>query len=921
MIRTLPLLFALITLPLFLQAQRIIGSLQDSSKQPLIGATVMLIQEKDSALASFVLTNDKGEFRLSPLKQQTYLLKVSFLGYQQEEQKVTLREGQKEVLLDPITLFPQDLTLDKVSIEADKSPILMKDDTVEYNADVFGAQPGEVVEDLLKKLPGVDVDENGDIKAQGQRVNKVTVDGKEFFGNDPKLATKNLPADAIKKVQVFDEKSDEEDISGVDDGTVNQTINLELKEDRKTGYFGNVEAGYGTNERYQFKGNINRFSPKTQVSAIGLANNINEDGFSFNEYIQFMGGLSSFMEGGSVNIQIDENSGIPLSGLNQNGIFTTEAGGLNGNIDLSKKLRLTTNYLFSGVGTRKEQEVNREQFLTDEFFLSEIENRQSNQYYNHRLNSKLRFRGDSIARFNLGLNLGLRNANNFDTTRTDVFGAETNLENTANRTNENSRRVLDGEITMSYLTRLKKKGRSLSLSSNVSRELDEQSGLFQSMNTLFPGGIVFTTNITQDQDQFENELAYGANIKYTEPLGKNGNSLSFLYNLSNTSEEQDRDVFDRFPRRERNIALSNQFQRDYRFQRGGLILALNGEKTNFQIGANFQNSLLQGDLISLGDSVRQTFNTVLPSMRFNYKWKTGLRGGLRYRTTFREPSLTQLQPFIDNRDPFNLYIGNPALRPEYIHALTGDFLLYDSFSFTSLFAFLTAEYSQNPIVEARDVDSLFRQIRRPINVDNAIRIRGSINFDTPIKRLKMKVGIRLEPNFNRGITFINGNENMVNRWTNSVGLRLENRKKKSFDAAIGAKLTFNDVRYSLSSELDRSFLNQVYYADLRVNFLKNWIFRTNFDWAIYAGGNFAEDVQVPLLKASLTRQLFKKKVRLEIEAFDILNQNKGITRRAELNYIEDGNSLTLRRFFSFKLSYSLGSNPNKGSGAFIIDKR
>ncbi len=907
MTKKLSILLILGLLPLCVWAQRITGTVSDSSGQPLPGASIILVQEVDSTIASFVLTNEAGEFRLPGLKPLPYSLKVSFLGYATVEKRVDLTRGQKEEDLGAIVLYPEDLVTDQVDIEAERSPIQLKGDTLSYNADVFDAQPGELVEDLLKKLPGVEVDESGNIKAQGRNVGKVRVDGEEFFGDDPKMATKNLPADAIKSVEVYDEKTDEEDISGTDDGEVNQTINLTLKEDKKRGYFGNVEGGYGSDDRYTLKGNVNRFAPKAQFSLIGLSNNINENGFSISEYIEFMGGIGSFMKDGVINIPVDENSGIPISALDRNGILTTQGGGINSSIELTPKLQFNANYMLSGLGTRREEDFTREQFLEEDFFTSENERMSRDQFYSHRLSTGLRFRGDSIARFRFNLNLGYRGGQNRDSSMTEVFGVEGNLENSSRRINQSEAQKIDGEASFSYLTRILKKGRTISFRGRIGGEMSNQTGLFEAANTLFLPRMTLTNDLSQDQSQEENKLTYGGRVQYTEPLGKVGNRLQFTYAIQNYRQNQDRDVFDLFPFRERNTLLSNSFRRDYMYQTVGSSFNLKGEKAGLQLGVDYQTSRLEGFLFTLSDSIDQQFQNFLPNLRFYYQWKDGLKAGLRYRTSFDEPSLTQLQPFIDNRDPFNLYQGNPGLRPSYTHNLAGDIYWYDPFSFTSLFTYIWVNYTQNSIVEVREVDSLFRQIRRPLNVDNSLRVGANINLSTPIRPLGIKISLSNRLSYNNGITFVNGQENVVNRISNTAGLSLENRKKEVFDLAVGGDWGFNQATYSDASQFDRNFLNQNYFVRFRLNFLKNWVFRSEFSWAIYAGGNFAEDVQVPLLEASLTRQFFDKKLRVELLAFDILNQNLGVSRRAELNFVEDGNSLTLRRYVMVKVSYSLGS--------------
>ena len=325
------------------------GIVSDTSNTPLLGATVVVLQAKDSVLKSFALSDKEGNFAIKRVAAGEYILQITFIGYQKVSQPFSIKPDQSAWDAGTFILQPEILTADEVSIEADRTPILMKGDTIQYNADAFKTQPNAVVEDLLKKLPGVEVERDGTVKAQGETVQKVLVDGKEFFGDDPKMATKNLPADAVDNVQVFDKKSEMAEFTGVDDGNEQKTINLELKEDKKQGVFGNVTAGYGTDNRYESRLNLNRFNDKLQFSAIGMANNTNRQGFSIGDYINLMGGMSNLMGGGGGSFSLSLNTeevGIPLeNGLN-NGFVNTGAGGINFNYDLGKNTSLSTSYFF-----------------------------------------------------------------------------------------------------------------------------------------------------------------------------------------------------------------------------------------------------------------------------------------------------------------------------------------------------------------------------------------------------------------------------------------------------------------------------------------------------------------------------------------------------------------------------------------------
>src|SRR5688572_10204672 len=317
----------------------IYGNVADSSGTKLSSATVMLLNPADSSLLNFTVTDVQGHFEFKNIARTAYLLKVTFVGYKTYSKDI--RESTAQSLdLGTLQMSVARTTLDEVVV-SEKVPVVVKQDTIEFNADAFKTNKNSTVEELLKKIPGVEVDSEGNVKAQGEQVERVTVDGKDFFGGrDPKLATRNLPADAISKIQVLDRKSDQAIFSGIDDGQREKAINLELKEEKRNGAFGNLLGGYGTDSRYQAKANINRFNIGNQLSVLGMANNINERGFSIDDYMNFTGGAQQMMGGGQVRVQIggENQNGVPLNfGNRANGIFETYAGGLNFSDELTKK--------------------------------------------------------------------------------------------------------------------------------------------------------------------------------------------------------------------------------------------------------------------------------------------------------------------------------------------------------------------------------------------------------------------------------------------------------------------------------------------------------------------------------------------------------------------------------------------------------
>jgi len=396
------------------QSYQVEGVILDASNEtPLLSASVIAINNVDSLLASFGITNDSGQFRLNDLKPGSYSIQVTYLGYEAYKKDIVLTEDIGDFDMGNLMLVPKSELIEGVEIEGERVPISIRKDTIVYNADAFKTNPNDNVEDLLKKMPGIEVEEDGTIKAQGEEVQQVLVDGKEFFGNDVKIATQNLPAKAIDEVEVYDKKSDLAEFSGIDDGEREKTINLELKEDYKKGYFGNVKAGYGTDERYDGKLSLNRFDKKTQLSLIGNINNINEQGFSIDSYASFVGGMGNLARGRG-------RSDLPINRGLSDGFVNTASGGLNYNYEFNKKTELRSNYFINKIENTLNDSTFRENFLSRNSYFSDQTNKQNSSNFNHKINVEIRHDIDSTSdlKVRTGFNFNTTEISNLGTTRT-----------------------------------------------------------------------------------------------------------------------------------------------------------------------------------------------------------------------------------------------------------------------------------------------------------------------------------------------------------------------------------------------------------------------------------------------------------------------------------------------------------------------
>lgn len=882
---------------------KLTGVVSDSTGGVLSSATVMLLKKTDSTLVEFALSENDGRFKFEKISLGDFLLNITYLGYSSYYTPVSFSASSPSVDLGKVSLASQSTLLNEITVEGERNPMTIKKDTVEYNSAAFQVQPNANVEELLKKLPGVQVDRSGNVQAQGETVNRILVDGKEFFGRDPKMATKNLPASAIDKIQVFDKKSDQAEFTGVDDGQREKTINLTLKEDSRKGSFGNLNGGVGSEGRFQGKASLNKFGSKEKISFIGMANNINNQGFSFEEYVGFTGGMS---RGGG--IQIDGDS--PINNGNNTGFTNTYSGGLNYTNTFSDKTELNGSYFYSLLDKQTDRTLFRENFLADRTFFNTEDSKQNSQNQSHRLNVVLDHKLDSFQSFKLTSRITFRGSNTLYEGETETLNADYSPSNSNIRTNtsEGSASQLTNDLL--YRRKLSKPGRSYSANFSFNLNNDGNFGENLSENIFFRAGKSKIDTIKQRFTQDNERISYGVRLSYTEPLFKK-QYLEMNYDYRHNDNNQFREVYDLAfglnPFEKFNSQLSNQYTTDYNYHRGGGNYRFSGEKFNLTAGASVQYSLLTGELILTEQNIEKKYTNILPAVRMRWEVGKGKNLSADYSTNVREPSLTQLQPLVDNSNPLNIYVGNPDLRPEYSHNMGVRFFSFNQFSMTNLFIFSNIGYTQNKIRNTQVIDDQYITTTRPENVANDLNISTRANFGTRIKPLKLRINSNAGIVMNQGLTYINGALSTTNSTNISGGISIENQKKELFDWQIGMDWRNSNTAYSIATQNARSFSVKTYTANINVPLFKKAInLSTNLDYEIYSGLSAGFNQAIPIWNSGLSVFVLKdKRGELKLAAIDMLNKNTGISRSADFNYTSDEQIRSLGRYFMLSFTYTL----------------
>jgi hypothetical protein len=900
------------------QAQKVSikGQVVDTLSNAMPSATVMLMNPKDSSLVNFGVSDSKGFFEIKNVSKGEYELRITFLGFQTFSKRIGV-DGLTALEVGKIKLEPQTKQLDEVVIQAERAPVTIKHDTIEFNAGSFKTKANANVEDLLKKLPGVEVETDGTVRAQGEQVQRVLVDGREFFGRDPKLATRNLPADAVDKVQVFDKKSDQAEFTGIEDGQREKTINLELKEEKRNGLFGNLMAGVGTDGRYQARGNINRFGKKEQLSFLGMGNNTNEQGFSVSDFMNFTGGSQQMMGGGGVSIQIGGNnsSGVPLNfGGRQSGIMTNYAGGVNYNKDLSSKTQLASSYFYNHLEQNIIKNTNRINYLPpDSSFFFNQNSKQLSTSDSHRINLTLDHKLDSANSLKFTNSLSYSESDMTSFTGSETLSEDNVLQNESVRDYFTDQMSVNLNSSLLWRHKFDKKGRTVSTTFQVGFSQTDGDGLQQSSNT-------FTTqpevNIYQTNAQKTVNQSYGATISYTEPLGGR-KYLEANYNFRTNQNDTDREVFniDNNGVETKDLNLSNKYFSNYIYNRPGLNFRVNRQKYSVTVGASYQMTSLKGDLITQEATIDRTFENILPVARFNYDFSSFKHFRMDYETSMQEPTVQQLQPVVNNTDPLNLSLGNPQLEPAYNHRLSLNFTTFDPASFVNFFAFLTATYTTNAIANSQSINNeTFVRVTRPVNVDNNLRLNANMTLGLPVKKLNSRFSLGPNATYSEGISILQGRENSIINQTLGGTARYNFTYKEILTIDLSANLSYQQTLYDFNSP-DQVYFNKTYTAEGNLTFLKNYQFNTAFDYLVYNSQTNGFSQAIPLLNLSISRFILKNNSgELKVGVNNVLDQSLSVSQTASDNYLQQETTNNLGRFYMVSFTYALNKHLNPMGG-------
>jgi len=928
---TLLLFFIFCSSFLIAQNYKITGKIIDAaSNETITGAHVSLMHPWGEAYKTAVSQGD-GSFEIKDLSRGGYALQITFIGYTNFNQEVTISD--KDIDLGTIKLV-EGVELGEVEVTSTIPMAEQIGDTTQYNAEAFKVMNDASAEELIEKMPGV-VIQDGKVQAQGEDVKEVLVDGKPFFGNDPQAALKNLPAEVISKIQVYDQTSEQASFSGFRDGETTKTINIITRPEMRNGQFGKAYAGYGYEDKYQAGGNSSFFNGDQRISIIGQANNINQQNFSSEDLLGVSGGggRGGRMRGGRGG---GGRSGGGRGGgssrdflvSQQNGIATTNAIGLNYSDQWGKKVSVSGSYFFNMTDITS-QDISSLEYINNETVneFYEETNTADTRNFNHRFNARIRYKIDSLNEISIRPRLSLQQnegaSNIFGQT---LFG--TDLASQADNTYFSDLTGVDFSNSINYRRRLGKPGRTISLDFRQGYNNKIGDSKLNSENLfLIPTQRLDTLNQIADLDI--NGWNVSSNLTYTEPLGERSR-LMLMYRYSYDEDNSDKETFDFTESTQDytniNTDLTNIFKNKYTTQRVGAGYNYNRGRDFFvMVRGNVQWSTLKSDEIFPDpNKVSQNFINVLPMamIRYNFDRQENLRVFYMGRT--QSPSVEQLQNVIDNSNPLQLSIGNAELDQAYTHRLSARYSRTNTEKATVFYFMLNSSFSDNYIGNStylRQTDNpifddlVFErgtQLTRPVNLSGYWAANTYITYGFPIKGIKSNFNIDLNASLNKTPGLINDESNISNNKTIGGGLSLSSNISEFVDFTISTRSSFNDASNSIQTGADSKFLNQTSKVKFNVLFPKGIIFRTNIAHQLYTGLTDGFDDDYFLWTAGIGKKIFKnQRGELTLSMFDIFEQNQSISRNVTETYIEDLRSKVLQRYVMLTFAYNF-RNFNSG---------
>lgn len=871
---------------------------EQGSDTPIEQATVRLLNVKDSAMVRGVVSARNGSFTLKNVKKGSYLLHITFIGYDPLYQPLQITGKKNPVNVGKLELSDGAIELGEAVVIGKAPEVTVRNDTVEYNADSYKVTEGSVLEDLLKKMPGVEVDSEGKITVNGKEVKKVTVDGKEFFSDDPKVASKNLPAKMIDKLQVLDKKSDMAQMTGFDDGEEETVINLTVKPGMKQGWFGNAYGGYGSKDRYEGNAMVNRFVNNDQITFMGGANNTNNMGFSDLASTMFsgMGG------GGGRRGGFGAGSGITSSG--------------NAGLNFSKefkpdKLTLGGNTRYSHSDNDARSKSDRQNILpgdSSSYDNSEAMSRTKSD--NFGVDFRLEWKPDTMTQLIFRPSFSLSHSMNDNFSDATTLDNERDTVNTNKSSNYSESNGYNLNASIDFSRKLNNKGRVFSATLSGGNSDSYSDGMNRSDIVYFNQTDALKNSIIDQRSRYDNKgFNYRAYVSWVEPIGHN-NFIQATYSISQRKQEALKNVYNQDADGIYNVldsAYSQSYRNNFISQRASLSFKSQRAKFNYTIGLNLDPSYSSSENFvgdtTLSKIIRKVVN-LSPMAQFNYMFdkRTNLR--IMYNGRTSQPSMTQLQPVADISDPTNITIGNPDLNPRYTNNV---FIRFQQFTPEKQRAFMimaNGSYIINDIVSYTSYNQetgVKTTTYKNVNGNYSGNVRMMLN--TPLKNKKFSINSMTMASFANSNGYINEekntNRNLILSERGGIDFR-----SSYLDLGVNGNIRYNATSNSLQKENNQNTFNYGAGGYTTIYLPLNFKIESDVNWSTNSGYGDGFKQNEVLWNASASKSFLKNNQgTLRFKIYDILQQRSNISRSVTASYIQDSEYNTLGSYFMVHFIY------------------
>jgi hypothetical protein len=890
----------LYTASLEAQEMKISGTVYDSSGvKPLKDAVIMAVRVKDSLLLNFTRSKENGSFNLTGFEPDTLSLIISHPNFDDRIFYIFGNKSNFEIDIPTARLNIKSKELAAITIYANKNPIYYKGDTLVYVADSFKVAENAVVEDLLKKLPGLKVDKNGKITSQGKEISKVLVDGDEFFGTDPTMATKNLAANGVESVQVYEKKND--NAKEGEDETI-KVLDLKLKEEAKKGYFGKVSGAsdFGLFEEkpfYEGELLLNKFNKTQKISVFALGSNTPKSNLGFGDMAKF--GLNDELENSGMSMW-DQNS------RNTAGIPQTFKAGVYFNDKIGKRGEINVNYTYYNQQLTAKSNSKTQFFLTDSTYSSLDSIQNTSRSEAHKINLAYNLKIDSLTTLeikpSLSYNLGYSDnrSNNSFIGETGILSLNTLVQN------ENDSKGLTSNSKITLNRKFKKPRRELELKYILETESNETTGKLSNRSTY----VSSIDSIAQKKINNNSKYDHFSTVSYFEPLTKKIKlKFEYTYELGKTTQDkQTRDFYTGIV----NTNFSNNFENTRIQNKVALEFIYDSRKHNFGVGLGARNITIENTNLLSTLTINQNINNLLPRAWYSYKPSQTGRLGINYYTSSAQPSINELQPIQDNTNPNRIQIGNADLKPNYTHSIRMNFNNWNAVSGRYIWSGLNATYINSAFANSSVFNNFGQTVSQTVNVDGNFYTNLFAGAGFPFFNRKLEIAPNINASYNRYTNLINGLENITQNTSIGGGLTIEFKPSDSLSISISPNFGYTSPKSSLNSVSNKPFSTNEYTASIEWTIPFN--FKIKSDATYLMNNNLAAgyNVNIFIWNAEISRSFTKtRNLILSVQGNDILNQNKSIQREVDGNRITDNFTKLISRYFLLKVTYKFNNNKTK----------